>query len=79
LVDPALLAEREPRAGPALEDVARAALADELAGKRLGWARPGVVFALGVDFELPLLGCGTFSSLGTLIAASGTLPVSRCS
>jgi hypothetical protein len=28
----------------------------------LDWARPDVVFALGVDFELPLLGCGTFSS-----------------
>jgi hypothetical protein len=28
----------------------------------LGWARPDVVFAPGVDFELPLLGCGTFSS-----------------
>jgi hypothetical protein len=60
LVDPALLVEREPRTGPALEGLARAA--DELAGERLGWARPDVVFALGVDFELPLLGCGTVSS-----------------
>jgi hypothetical protein len=62
LVDPALLVEREPRPGPALEGLARAAPADELAGERLGWARPDVVFALGVDFELPLLGCGTVSS-----------------
>jgi hypothetical protein len=63
LVDPALLAEREARAGPALEGLARAAPADELAGERLGWARPDVVFTLGVDFDLPLLGCGTVSSL----------------
>ena len=62
LVDPAPLAEREPRAELALEGLARAARADELAGERLDWARPDVVFAPGVDFELPLLGCGTFSS-----------------
>jgi hypothetical protein len=79
LVDLALLVGREPRAGLALEGLARAALADELAGERLDWARADVVFALGVDFELPLLGCGTFSSFKTLIAASCTLPVSRCS
>jgi hypothetical protein len=63
LVDPALPVEREPRAELALEGLARAAPADELAGERLDWARPDVVFALGVDFELPLLGCGTFASL----------------
>jgi hypothetical protein len=63
LVDLALLVAREARAWPALEGVARAALADELAGERLGWARPDVVFAPGVDFELPLVGCGTVSSL----------------
>ena len=55
LVDPALLVEREPRAGPALEGLARDAPADELAGERLDWAGADVVFALGVDFELPLL------------------------
>jgi hypothetical protein len=58
LVDLALLLEREPRAEPALEGLARAAPADE----RLDWARADVVFALGVDFELPLLAWGTFSS-----------------
>jgi hypothetical protein len=62
LVELAVLVEREARAGLGLERVARAVPADELAGERLGWARPEVVFALGVDFELPLLGCGTFSS-----------------
>ena len=35
LVDPALLVEREPRARLALEDLARDAPADELAGERL--------------------------------------------
>jgi len=79
LVDPTLLVEREPRAGPALEGLARAAPADELARERLDWARPDVVFALGVDFELPLLGLRHLLLLQTLIAASCTLPVSRCS
>jgi hypothetical protein len=55
LVELALLVEREPRAGLALERLTRAALADVLAGERLGWAGPDVVFAVGVDFELPLL------------------------
>jgi hypothetical protein len=63
LVEPALLVEREARAGPALEGLARAALAGGLAVARLGWERPEVVFALGLGFELPLFGCGTFSSL----------------
>jgi hypothetical protein len=66
LVDPALLVEPEARAGLALalalERLVRAARADELAGERFDCARPAVAFALGVDFELPLLGCGTFSS-----------------
>jgi hypothetical protein len=62
LVDPALPDEREPRGERALEALARAAPADDLAGERLDWARPDVVFAPGVDFELPLVGCGTFSS-----------------
>ena len=57
LVDRALLVELEPFRELALERVARAAPADE----RLGPARPDdVVFALDLDFELPLLGCGTF-------------------
>ena len=62
LVVPALPVEREPRAELALEGLARAAPADERAGERLDWARPDLGFAPGVDFELPLLGCGTFSS-----------------
>ena len=49
LVDPALLVEREPRAGPALEALARDAPADELAGERLDCAGADVVFGLGVD------------------------------
>lgn len=76
LVELALLVDREPRAGLALEGLARAARADEPVGGRLDWARPDVVCAPGVDFELPLFGCGTFSSL--LIAAGVTLPLSRC-
>jgi hypothetical protein len=49
LVDPALLVEREPRAGPALEALARDAPADEPADERLDCAGADVVFALGVD------------------------------
>jgi hypothetical protein len=61
LVDRALLVELEPFPELALERVARAAPADDPAGERLGPARPDdVVFALDLDFELPLLGCGTF-------------------
>jgi hypothetical protein len=61
LVDPALLVERAARAWPALERVARAAPADERAVEGLGCA-PDVVFAVVLDFEPPLLACGTCPS-----------------